>query len=167
MRDRKKRPVLERVPADGTMAARSAERKTRHVPFRRQLFTVYTNPLQYETDGSPRKQTTKLPDLRPRLAFSGFHFPQALGCQTLLLLRARDLVFPYSLLDRLIGVGGLNVSDKHGRGGPDAGDSPLILSGRRGTLRHGTNIQADRVECEAAAPKRLEHVPFVSTRDML
>src|SRR5882672_2011014 len=68
MRDRKKRPVLESVPADGTMAARSPERKTRHVPFRRQLFTVYTIPPQYETDGSPRKQTTKLPDLTPDLA---------------------------------------------------------------------------------------------------
>jgi hypothetical protein len=44
MRDRKKRPVLESALADGTMATRLPERKTRHIPFLGQLFIIYTNP---------------------------------------------------------------------------------------------------------------------------
>jgi hypothetical protein len=43
MRDRKKRPVLESALADGTMATRLPERKTRHIPFPGQLFIIYTN----------------------------------------------------------------------------------------------------------------------------
>src|ERR1700738_1275835 len=43
IRDRKKRSVLESALADGTMAARSPERKTRHIPFPGQLSIIYTN----------------------------------------------------------------------------------------------------------------------------
>jgi len=39
----KKRPVLESALADGTMATRLPERKTRHIPFPGQLFIIYTN----------------------------------------------------------------------------------------------------------------------------
>jgi hypothetical protein len=55
MRDRKKRPVLESAPADGTIAARSSERKTRHVPFEGSFLQITPAHANTKQTFKPRK----------------------------------------------------------------------------------------------------------------